>query len=387
MTAGEYKVITRHFLCPNCGGERSFRNSAESPTRWKCQGAGCPVSCIQDVKGIDLPIFEGAPEPDWLEEEIPQLELEDLPEPDPEILLKEDIPQPSWGDMHRADSKIALRDPPVPVQMNLAGAFDLTLPLQDRVRVFGNLFSIAAEAMVFREEDDNPEAYADPDFRRQQIACLELRGITEAQQILNRLVVHWTMEHGEEEWIDADGQAQTLKEVIEAQMPSEEQRKSSGRARQVAAFKERTIGAFRKAGFSDERIAECNNSGMSSVLGIVSSAQHRLEQTVEPDELPARYDALIQAASETTSLDDLKRAIQGILDPDYEPPPTIRYSVENDGDHRGESYWVLLRPSHDQFIEHVLPVLKLGEVDKMLPEYFYRYWGQFINVPPGHGEE
>ena len=63
MSASSYKPLSRKMLCPACGAEQMFKNTADDPTRWKCQGSGCPVSCTRDARGVEEPIFEGMPEP------------------------------------------------------------------------------------------------------------------------------------------------------------------------------------------------------------------------------------------------------------------------------------------------------------------------------------
>ena len=365
MSASSYKPLSRKMLCPACGSEQVFKNSVDDPTRWKCQGPGCSVSCTRDARGVEEPIFEGVPGPDY-----PYEIYEDAGEEEIELI----------------DALAVVEaEQTAPARINLAPVLDLSVPLADRTQALMGLLKYAARAMVDRDAEESPDAYENDDFYRQQIARLTLKGITDLGQASHKLELQWAMEHTEEVWVDADGAEVTLQEVIEGQMPDEEQRKSSGRARQVWAFGENAVPAFRKAGISDRRIAECNNSGLSSVLSIVSSAQHKLEETADPGELRDKYERLIDAASETTTLQGLKKAIKTILDPSYEPPPSIHYSVENDGE---EHWWFVARPTHEQFTEIMLG--KMGDVlelDKQLPEWFYRYWDSFINVPAGQGDE
>ncbi|NIN67175.1 MAG: hypothetical protein GTO63_21250, partial [Anaerolineae bacterium] len=109
----------------------------------------------------------------------------------------------------------------------------------------------------------------DPEFRQQEVRRRTLKGIEDLRQATNMAEVRWAMANGHETWLDADGAEVSLLDVIESQMPVEEQRKSSGRARQVAAFvigESSAVAAFREQGIPDQRIAECAKSGMSSVL-------------------------------------------------------------------------------------------------------------------------
>jgi hypothetical protein len=277
-------------------------------------------------------------------------------------------------------NELTTKEQTAPAPINLGQAFDLTRPMPDRADAILWLLETAAELMVQRDEHDNPDAYADETFRQQEVKRRTMRGVQDLRLIASVLELRWVMENGNEEtWIDADGQETSLLETIESQMPDEEQRASSGRARQVWSFKD-TAQAFREAGFSDQRIAECNKSGLSSALGIVAAAQRQLAKAA-PEDLPERYDRLIQAASETTTLGGLREKIKSIIDPGYVPPPSIRFSAENDGEGH---CWFVSYQTNDQLEEILFHRLDgVLEHDNQLPEYFYRYWGQFINVPVG----
>lgn len=266
--------------------------------------------------------------------------------------------------------------------VNVGDIFDLMLPLGDRSEVLLLALELAAHLTIERDEIETPEAYQDEDFRRQEVKRRTLKGIEDLRQAANMAELRWAMENGDETWIDANGAEISLREVIEHQMPDEEQRKSSGRARQVWAFaagKHSAVAAFREQGISDQRIAECNKSGMSSVLGIVSEARKKLADVTPPGELHERYEALIEAAAEATILDALKRTIRTMIDPTDTPPPPIPYSVEANGSH----WWMVARPTQEQFLELVLPRLKdVLEKDGLLPEAFARFWRE---VPVGQG--
>lgn len=254
--------------------------------------------------------------------------------------------------------------------VTLGNAFDPLLALGERSESLLALLELAAHLSIEREEQDHPETYADPEFRRQEVKRRTLRGITDLRQIANMLELRWAIQNGGERWVDADGAEVTLLEMIEGQMPDEEQRKSSGRARQVWSFLD-SAQAFREQGISDQRIAECAKSGLSSALGITASAQRRIAEVTPPGDLCDKYQELIEAAAETTTLDGLKKRIRTIVDPTDAPPPPIPYSAEADGSH----CWIVARPTSEQFVEVVLPRLKdLLESDRLLPEAFARFW-------------
>jgi hypothetical protein len=350
VTASDYRPLSRRILCEGCNAEQWFTNTAANPTRWKCQK--CGASCFQGAQGISEPDdWEGiAP----ASSDLGGLELEET-----DLVPSEDA---------------AL------APVSLTSAFDLALPLTDRAETFTFLLALAAEWMVERDEAENPDAYADPDFRRQEVARRTLKGICDLRQIANTLELRWAMEHEGETWIDADGAETSLLETIESQMPDEEQRKSSGRARQTWSFLD-AAQAFRDVGIQDAVIAECSKSGLSSVLGITASAQRKLAKDTPAEDLREKYEQLIEMASETTHLDDLKKRVRALIDPSDEPPPSIPYSVESDGD---EHWWLVARPTHEQFTEVVLAEIGGAlELDKQLPQYFYAYWDSFINVPSG----
>jgi hypothetical protein len=276
------------------------------------------------------------------------------------------------------ESAIAPHRPLEPV--NLASAFDLALPLLARSGSMLAVLELAAHLTVEREESEDPDAYADPEFRRQEVKRRTLKGICDLRQIANMLELGWAIKNGDETWVDADGAEISLLEVIESQMPDEEQRKSSGRARQVWSFLD-TAQAFREQGIPDERIAECAKSGLSSALGITAATQRKLEKVTPPDELKSRYEELIEAAAETTNLNTLKAKCRQMVDPSDTPPPPIPYSIENDED---ETWYFVAKPSRDQ-IEGVI-LSRLGdmlELDRLLPESFVRYWRSFSVVPAG----
>jgi hypothetical protein len=271
----------------------------------------------------------------------------------------------------------------IPATLNLGQAFDLALPLADRSECLMQILSLAAELTVQRDEESNPDAYADPEFRQQEVRRRTLRGVEDLRQATNMAELRWVMDNGHETWVDADGAEVSLLEVIEGQMPDEEQRGSSGRARQVWAFvagENSAVAAFREQGFSDQEIARCATSGLSSALGIVSSCRRKLEESYPESDLRDRYGELIEAAAETTNLEELKRKCRQMVDPTDTPPPPIPYSAEPDG----ERWWVVAHPTQDQFTELVLRRLgdRLG-LDKLLPEAFARYWRE--GVPVGQG--
>jgi len=359
VSADEYKLKSRRVQCAACGDEHWFGQTKDNLTHWVSQKAGCDAWFGQE--GFDTEPIGPAAEYDW---------------------LKDEAPQPSWRDLNPPETALVEAEPRVPARINLAPVLDLTLPIADRTQSLKGLLTLAAAEMVGRYAEDDPDAYADQEFTRQAIIKHTLKEITDLRRMVNTLEVQWALEHSDEEWLDADGQPVDPQEVIESMMPDEEQRKSSGRARQVANFA-KSRDAFRKAGFSDRHIAECGRSGMSSVLGIVSSNQLKLaEAGLEPEDLQERYGRLIDAAAEATTLQGLKKVVKGILDPDYKPPPTIRYSLENDGD---QAWWFLAKPTHEQFTELILG--KLGDVlelDQQLPEWFARFWNSF-SVPAGQG--
>lgn len=262
--------------------------------------------------------------------------------------------------------------------INLGSAFDLMRPLADRSEALYAILALAADLTVQRDELDTPDAYADPGFRAQEVRRRTLKGIEDLRQIANMLELRWAIENGHETWVDADGAVTSLLEVIEGQMPDEEQRKSSGRARQVWSFLD-TAQAFREQGFSDQEIAECAKSGLSSALGITAAAQRKLEQVTPPDELHDRYEELIEAASSTTNLDTLKKKIRTLIDPTDMPPPPIPYSVENNGRH----CWIVAHPTQEQWLDLMYSRLKdVLEPDNQLPEWFVRFWRE-ESVPAG----
>jgi hypothetical protein len=279
--------------------------------------------------------------------------------------------------------------------VNLGHAFDLALPLADRCDAMLSILELAAALTVERDErvfldagEDNP--YADEDFRRQETKRRTLKGACDLRQVANILELKWVMQNGGETWVDADGAEVDLLSTIEHQMPNEEQRKSSGRARELwmfAAGKHSAIEAFREQGICDQEIARVATSGMSSVYGIVASYRKKLEEVTPPDELQETYEELIEAAAETTNLDTLRKKCRQMvdptdtppppIDPTDTPPPPIRYSVEPDGD----DWWFVACPSRDQWTELVLRRLKdVLEIDKLLPEAFARYWREGVPV-------
>lgn len=263
--------------------------------------------------------------------------------------------------------------------INLGNTFDLALPMAARSEGLWYILELAAHLSIERDEQDT-DAYDDPVFRGQEVKRRILKGIIDLGEITHMLEVRWTIENSDERWLDSDGAEIGLKEVLESQMPNEEQRKSSGRARELWSFRD-TAHKFHEQGIPDQRIAECNKSGMKSVLGMVANAQRKLEAVTPPNELREVYDTLIQAASETTRLQDLEKQIRVMIDPTDTPPPPIPYSVEVDGDYR----WVVARPTNEQFRDLVLRRLSdVLETDKQLPEWFARYWRE--GVPVGQGD-
>jgi len=252
----------------------------------------------------------------------------------------------------------------------MGNAFDLMLPLLERSDSLLTILELAAHLTIERDEQEAPDAYADPDFRRQEVKRRTLKGITDLRQIANMLELRWAIENGHETWTDADGAECSLLEVLETQMPDEEQRASSGRARQVWSFLD-TAQAFRDEGISDQQIAECARSGLSSVLGITAATQRKLADATPPDELREKYETLIEMAASTTTLDRLQRQVRTLVDPTDTPPPPIRYSLEADGAH----CWFVAHPTRDQWTELVRQRLKdVLELDALLPEAFAQFW-------------
>ena len=280
------------------------------------------------------------------------------------------------------NTSVIQREDHAPV--NLAHAFDPALPLASRCDSLMAVLELVAHLSIERDEQTNPDAYADPAFREQEVQRRTLKGITDLRQIANMLELRHVMDmdNGHETWVDADGAQVSLLEVIENQMPDEELRNSSGRARQAWSFL-KTAQAFREQGISDQRIAECARSGMSSVLGITAAAQRKLETVADPEELRDRYEELIDAAAETTTLDGLKKRLRTIVDPSDTPPPPIPYSAELNC----ERTYVVARLSETQFVDVFLSRLgDMLEVDKLLSQEFVDFWRQGI-VPPGHPEK
>lgn len=281
------------------------------------------------------------------------------------------------------DTAIQTHTPQPP--MNLGSAFDLALPLSDRCDTLMAVLEYAATLMIEREEGDTPDAYADPEFRRQEIKRRTLAGVEGLRQAANILELRWAMKNGHQKWQDESGAEVDLLETIEHQMPNEDQRGSSGRARQIwmfAAGEHSAVAAFREQGIPDQEIAKVGTSGMSSVLGIVAAARKKLEDATPPEELREKYETLIGFAAETTNLDVLRKKIRTLIDPTDTPPPPIPYSVESDD----ESCWVVAHPTEGQFTEVFLNRLKdVLELDKLLPQDFVRYWESFITVPVGQG--
>jgi hypothetical protein len=282
----------------------------------------------------------------------------------------------------------ATRQDTSPAPLNLANAFDLALPIADRSEFLMNILSLAAELTIQRDEENNAEAYADPEFRQQEVRRRTLRGIEDLRQAANMLELRWAMDNGHETWIDADGAEVSLLDVIEGQMPDEEQRKSSGRSRELWMFvagENSAVAAFREQGIPDQEIASVGTSGLSSVYGIVASTRKKLEEAYPEEELRPLYEELIEAAAETTNLDALRKKCRQMVDPTDTPPPPIRYCIENDGISEGTFYF-LARPTQDQirdvFLKRLGDVL---EVDKLLPEAFVRYWRSFASVSVGQG--
>lgn len=271
---------------------------------------------------------------------------------------------------------IVVREDRSPI--NVANAFDLSIPLDNRSEALFGILSLAAHLTIAREEQTNPDVYADPEFREQEVKRRTLKGICDLRQIANMLELRWALENGHETWVDANGAEVSLLEVIEHQMPDEEQRKSSGRARQVWSFLD-AAQAFREQGISDRRIAECAKSGMSSALGITAAAQRKLEQAVSPEDLRETYERLIDAAAETTTLDGLKKAIRQMVDPDDTPPPPIPYSAEANCEYT----WVVARMSESQFLDVFWSRMgDMLEKDRLLPEGFVQFWRR-ESVPAG----
>jgi hypothetical protein len=281
---------------------------------------------------------------------------------------------------------VAPRQEVAPV--NLGSAFDLMRPLLDRSEIMLGVLELAAHLTIEREEQDFPEGespYEDEGFRRQEVRRRTLKGIEDLRQITNMLELRWAMENGHETWVDADGAEVSLLEVIESQMPDEEQRKSSGRARELWMFvagENSAVAAFREQGIPDQEIARVGTSGMSSVYGIVASYRKKLEEAIPPEDLRGAYEELIEAAAEATTLGALEKRCRQMVDPSDIPSPPIPYSVENDS--LGETWYFVARPTQEQIAEVFLKRLgDLLEIDRLLPEAFVRYWRSFAVVPAG----
>jgi len=156
----------------------------------------------------------------------------------------------------------------------------------------------------------------------------------------HRAQAQWEIANQNVKWVDEDGEAVSLAAVIEKLLPDEELRKSSGRARQKAAFPE-AAQAMMDIGIPESEVVRCADTGKSSVLGIVSSTQAALART-EPDEteLKEKYQSLIEMASTPQTLDELEDAAARLVNPTAPEKLKIAYSVEP-GD--GERMWVVLR--------------------------------------------
>jgi hypothetical protein len=268
--------------------------------------------------------------------------------------------------------------PSAPV--NVAGAFDPAIPLPQRIDALQQILELAALLSIERDRMENPDAYADEDFCRQEVLKRTFKGAADLRQIANVLELRCAMEldNGHETWLDEDGAEVSLLEVIEHQMPDEEQRNSSGRARQVWSFLD-AAQAFREQGISDRDIAGCATSGLSSVLGITAAAQRKLATVIPEEGLQDAYRELIGAAAETTKLSDLKKKVGQMVG--IESPSPIPYSAEVNCQHT----WVIARMDEGQFLNLFWARMEdVLERNELLPEDFVQFWRQ--DVPAGQSE-
>jgi hypothetical protein len=275
-------------------------------------------------------------------------------------------------------TEIIPHTPTAPV--NVAGAFDPAIPLPQRIDALQHILALAAHLSIERDRAENPDAYADEDFCRQEVKRRTLKGIEDLRQAANMMELRWAMENGKETWVDESGAEVSLLDEIEQQMPDEEERRSSGRARQLwsfAAGEHSAVAAFREQGIPDQKIAECNRSGIKSVLGIVSSGRKKLEDAVPKDELRQVYIEFIEEAGKTTRLQDLRKWINEKAGLDDDAPPPIPYSAEANHQYT----WVVARMSEEQYLN--LFWARMDDVlerNELLPQDFVDFWRQGVSL-------
>ena len=260
---------------------------------------------------------------------------------------------------------------------------DVAIPIETRVDLFMDLCEHTAEAIIAREEEQNPDVPWLPQpedtpedmqrrgvLRKQEAARREMRIISELGQIANLLELRCAMKYQAEAWMGPDGEATTLLEELEHQMPGEEERASSGKARQVWSFL-KTANIFKEHGITDEEISRCNIQGKRVYLALVAVAQRKISETEEnEEERTDKFHKIIATAESSPNSYKLRRDLALVVGDDGEQA-TVPFTLENDDG----NVWLIIRLPGDAtylVMDRLRDVLEPSV--ESLAELFCQFW-------------
>ena len=167
--------------------------------------------------------------------------------------------------------------------------FDLFLPAEERSIIFVGICNRVAVTKIEAMEQHNdcpwilgPDDSEDTRLRKEAIRANEIdrqsfAQITDFAEVVQTAALLKGIEMDDKGtgWLDSNGQYRDLDEELEHLMPGEEERRSSGRAKQLAAFICKTKDILREHDIPDQKIASCLRSGKTSLLGHVSAAVNK----------------------------------------------------------------------------------------------------------------
>lgn len=168
--------------------------------------------------------------------------------------------------------------------------FDLFIPAENRSIIFVAVCDTIATRKVKAMEQDpdcpwllSPDDSGDNRLRKEAIRANEIdrqsfAQITDFAEVVQTAALLKGMEMDDKGtgWLDVNGQYHDLDVELERLMPGEEERRSSGRAKQLAAFIRKTKDILREHDIPDQQIASCLRTGKTSLLGHVSTAVNKV---------------------------------------------------------------------------------------------------------------
>lgn len=241
----------------------------------------------------------------------------------------------------------------------------------ERAEALLDLALRAAEQTVGREPTDAIDPDEDTLIHHSRVAVEAHRILgawTEASQIA-QTQLEIEMVNGGFGWLNRGEEYRALYEILRHEMPDDEARRRSGRARQKAKWVEQSTRTLIEAGISPLEIAEAMHDASSSMLGIASSAITKVEQNYDLGQ-NQRVEAYYQILDEMRTLPVREFAHEH----QQARVPPVELGTRRDPGY-GAQFMVILAKTEDQvqgvlnrlrgfyvWVEDVYPPITAGQV-------------------------